>query len=60
METETISARNIVDLLLQEHYAAGICGTPKIVDDTKAQVFMNEAHRRANRPAAFVLGWDCE
>ena len=45
METETISARNAVELLLQEEFNAAICPA-KSEDDEEP-------------PAEFVYGWDC-
>ena len=45
METETIAARNVVELLMREEFDASICksdgATPRADDDT------------------FVYGWDC-
>jgi hypothetical protein len=35
METETIAARNVVDLLLEEHFGCGICG-PRVTSNTSA------------------------
>lgn len=43
METETISARNVVELLMQEEFDASIC--PKSDAD--------------DEPSDFVYGWDC-
>lgn len=43
METETISARNVVELLMQEEFNASICAS-KPSDDV---------------PADYVYGWDC-
>ena len=43
METETVSSRNVVDLLLKNKYNTTICGTSKsetVKDD-------------------YVYGWDC-
>ncbi|KAI0050817.1 FAD/NAD(P)-binding domain-containing protein [Auriscalpium vulgare] len=48
METETIAARNVVDLLLHEEFDSGICYPAKV----------NETHARASDPS-FVYGWDC-
>ena len=58
METETISSRNIVDLLFREEFNSGICGPSPILpvdlDLTSQDVLKSEA---VNKP--FVLGWDC-
>lgn len=50
METETVAARNVVDLLLREHFGAGLC---------KPQV--NDAGEtiREEKGDGFVYGWDC-
>jgi prenylcysteine oxidase/farnesylcysteine lyase len=45
METETVSSRNVVDLLLNEEFGSGICG----------QGLANERRK----DGGFVLGWDC-
>jgi len=52
METETISARNAVDLLLQEEFHAAVC--PSKVDS------VDEADEVSQKDDPnFVLGWDC-
>ncbi|KAJ7462764.1 Prenylcysteine lyase-domain-containing protein [Mycena galericulata] len=43
METETLSARNVVDMLLREEFQSGICGPPSDKEETEDYVF----------------GWDC-
>lgn len=43
METETVSSRNIVDMLLKEQFNSSICHTPTAVTDDKE----------------FIYGWDC-
>jgi prenylcysteine oxidase / farnesylcysteine lyase len=49
METETISSRNVVDLLLNEEFGTGICGA-RINGSTS---------EKAGEDEDFVLGWDC-
>lgn len=49
METESIAARNVVDLLLAEKWHAGICHSP-------AQEGEDE---QAETKEDFVYGWDC-
>ena len=44
METETIAARNVVELMLKEQYDAAICKERFPEDDL---------------PEDFVYGWDC-
>ena len=46
METETLSSRNIIDLLLREKFNSSICpfDEEKMVNGTSAE---------------FVYGWDC-
>jgi prenylcysteine oxidase/farnesylcysteine lyase len=49
METETVSSRNIVDLLLKEEFNSGICGT-----------HTSEANSTGKQDEAnYVYGWDC-
>jgi len=48
METETISSRNVVDLLLKEKFESSIC--------------KSLASENATQPTSekeFVYGWDC-
>ncbi|KAI0655025.1 Prenylcysteine lyase-domain-containing protein [Cubamyces menziesii] len=47
METETIAARNVADLLLKEHFDAGICNPVRPDENTKRS------------DEEFVYGWDC-
>jgi prenylcysteine oxidase / farnesylcysteine lyase len=58
MEKETISSRNIVDLLLREEFNSGICGpSPMLPVDPNfpsQYILKSEA---ANQ--SFILGWDC-
>ncbi|RPD56544.1 FAD/NAD(P)-binding domain-containing protein [Lentinus tigrinus ALCF2SS1-7] len=49
METETLAARNVVDLLMQEQYGAGLC-KPHVVEDGEAARELDDD---------FVYGWDC-
>ncbi|KAG9223147.1 hypothetical protein PLEOSDRAFT_1111305 [Pleurotus ostreatus PC15] len=60
METETISARNIVDLLLNERFGSSICGrrlSAHAEEDsgTSAQAPLSSS----NTDTDFVYGWDC-
>ncbi|KAI0699779.1 FAD/NAD(P)-binding domain-containing protein [Cerioporus squamosus] len=50
METETLAARNVVDLLMQEQFDAGLCRSHLVEDGESAQ-------ERADDD--FVYGWDC-
>ena len=49
METETIASRNVVELLLQEQYNAGLCKT----QDAEGVEPVKE------KGEDFVYGWDC-
>ncbi len=49
METETLAARNVVDLLMQEQYDAGLC-KPHLTEEGEAARVPDED---------FVYGWDC-
>ncbi|KAI0367266.1 FAD/NAD(P)-binding domain-containing protein [Pilatotrama ljubarskyi] len=51
METETIAARNVVNLLLQEQFNSGIC--------KKSQDTAEGSHASQAESPDFVLGWDC-
>ncbi|KAF9454994.1 hypothetical protein P691DRAFT_770093 [Macrolepiota fuliginosa MF-IS2] len=56
METETISSRNVVDLLLNDEFNSGICG-PRISDsDSKDNNTTSEATKDEDD---YVYGWDC-
>lgn len=46
METETLSARNVVELLLQEEYNASICKK-------------SESETTEEKGEDFIYGWDC-
>lgn len=48
METETIAARNVVSLLLKDHYNAAICKMDAVEDEAAS----------ANKEN-YVYGWDC-
>ena len=49
METETIASRNVVELLLQEQYNAGLCKTQDAEGDEPVK----------EKGEDFVYGWDC-
>ncbi|KAF8973540.1 Prenylcysteine lyase-domain-containing protein [Flammula alnicola] len=57
METETISSRNIVDLLLNDEFDASICGHTISVADEQ-QTAQNPLPNKLD-DKDFVLGWDC-
>ena len=61
METETISSRNIVDLLFQEEFNSSICGTTSISpeDSDLASQDVLKSEGAVNNNKSFVLGWDC-
>lgn len=52
METETISSRNVVDLMLDEAFNTGICGPAKSVEDDLGRPNVDNLDE-------FVYGWDC-
>ena len=52
METETISSRNVVDLMLDEAFGTGICGPPKSVEENLGRTDSGNLDK-------FVYGWDC-
>lgn len=67
METSTLAARNIVDLLLQEEFGTGLCAkaaVPLYVDgqgtEPEQEVLGVPApHEAMVAEKEFVLGWDC-
>jgi prenylcysteine oxidase/farnesylcysteine lyase len=58
METETIASRNVVDLLLNEEFGSGICGS-RISASEKKHSFLREAIFNSKMEENFVVGWDC-
>jgi prenylcysteine oxidase/farnesylcysteine lyase len=55
METETVSSRNIVELLLNEEFDSSICGQhvePEALDPSKILLPVED-------DKDFVLGFDC-
>ncbi|EJD55206.1 FAD/NAD(P)-binding domain-containing protein [Auricularia subglabra TFB-10046 SS5] len=60
METETIASRNVVELLLQEHFKSSICPTKSAVEATEGLEGAQATEPPATSvPADFVQGWDC-
>lgn len=55
METETIASRNVVDLLLNEEFGTGICGS--LISDSETHI--DEYATQVAESTDFVLGWDC-
>lgn len=57
METETLASRNVVDLLLNEEFNSGICGSLiSASESTQNQRLLREASLKVKD---FVIGWDC-
>ena len=57
METETVAARNVVELLMKEQFDAGLCKTdttPLTDDETGEQTGEPSPQKKE-----FVYGWDC-
>lgn len=48
METETIAARNAVEMLMQEEFGASICKSGE-----------GAAEDKGGEDGDFVYGWDC-
>ena len=67
METETISSRNTVDLLLNEEFNASICGASKTPDsesidfelDSKNDSTCTNETTATQGQDDYVYGWDC-
>jgi len=58
METETVSSRNVVDLLLHDEFNAGIC-KPSITEDHGAQKPLPATTAPSRASEDFVFGFDC-
>jgi prenylcysteine oxidase/farnesylcysteine lyase len=54
METETIASRNVVDLLLNEEFNSGVCGSRISASEATQYHPTQEASFKD-----FVIGWDC-
>lgn len=61
METETISSRNVVDLLLNDEFHTSICG-PSISEsdskDNNTTTGGNTTTRKQDEDG-YIYGWDC-
>jgi len=59
METETVSSRNVVDLLLREEFNSAICPPSTTPDGDSAQNTLLATNGQSKAPEDFVLGFDC-
>jgi len=59
METETVSSRNVVDLLLREEFNSAICPPSTTPDGESAQNAFNVTTGPSKASEDFVLGFDC-
>ncbi|KAF5355736.1 hypothetical protein D9756_004026 [Leucocoprinus leucothites] len=62
METETVSSRNIVDLLLKEEFNTGICGfnlSDSDRQDNNTTHTSDTTTTRKQDEDNYVYGWDC-
>lgn len=66
METETVAARNIVDIIFRERFWQDICGNQVEVEEedilnTQDQVVLKEEKPvvKSESDEEFVYGWDC-
>lgn len=57
METETISSRNIVDLLLNDEFNTSLCGSRISGSDPKNDT--NTTKDTTGDEDDYVYGWDC-
>lgn len=55
METETISSRNLVDLLLNDEFGSSICGQTISASSEENQTTETSSLGVKD----FVFGWDC-
>ncbi|TFK57561.1 FAD/NAD(P)-binding domain-containing protein [Heliocybe sulcata] len=60
METETISARNIVDMLFRDEFNTGLC-PPPVVEQLEGEQEVFEVVKVTKQTSSddFVVGWDC-
>jgi prenylcysteine oxidase / farnesylcysteine lyase len=58
METSTLAARNIVDLLLKEEFDSGLCLSAPSVLNGEQEVLQIPPSPTVEAKD-FVLGWDC-
>ena len=61
METETLSSRNIVDLLFEKEFAAGICPPDAELSPTNAELIRKKKKDSWGGTGAegLIYGWDC-
>lgn len=59
METETISSRNVVDLMLNEEFNASICGRRIAASENDDQETVATPPTQESDQKDFVFGWDC-
>jgi prenylcysteine oxidase/farnesylcysteine lyase len=57
METQTVSSRNVVDLLLHDEFDASICGQPISAPESDHQEPIKKPP--TTESPNFVFGWDC-
>lgn len=57
METETVSSRNVVDLLLNDEFDASICGQRISASESDHQA--TDKTPPTTKSPDFVYGWDC-
>ena len=55
METETISSRNVVDLVLNDEFGSSICGQTISASSEEQQTTETSSPDTKD----FVFGWDC-
>jgi len=60
METETVSSRNVVDLMLNDEFSASICGRSIAAAESEGdQSVKNLPTVSEDSAKDFVFGWDC-
>lgn len=59
METETVSSRNVVDLMLNDEFGASICGRSIAATEHEEQSAEKVLSVSQDAAEDYAYGWDC-